>query len=306
VSRLATFILLQVLPLLLVSRSRLTHPAELYESDKDLARIAESDADVYHRMIHAGAKVLLIRGRKPFLVYWIPEGFDSLPKRRVLVVMHGTNGNAYHHLSHFLDTAKQHKFGILSVQWGWPRYQRTLQGKPEYDYIRDPRRTYDLIKAGLAYLDKRYGITQGECAWLGFSRSSTQCAVFAHLDKNEGEKYFALFIAVSGGIGKDQPIMRELFSGEHGLKPLAGQHFYLWAGKKDRRHGEREMRESKTIIERLGGTVDILRIGEQGHGGFNHNRQYQEEAWALWNSLCSGKREPCKATKRAVTTRQGR
>ena len=59
----------------------------------------------------------------------------------------------------------------------------------------------------------------------------------SNLDKNEGERYFALFIATSGGIGKNLPIMRELLSGEHGIKPLAGQHFYLWCGKRDRRHG---------------------------------------------------------------------
>lgn len=140
----------------------------------------------------------------------------------------------------------------------------------------------------MTYLSSRYDITQDECAWLGFSRSSTQCAVFAHLDKNEGENYFRLFIATSGGIGKNLPIMRELFSGKHGSKPLTGQHFYLWGGKKDRSQGE-NMRNSQPIIEELGGTVDILKIGEEGHGGFNHNLQYQEEAWILWDSLCSDK-----------------
>lgn len=198
--------------------------------------------------------------------------------------MHGTRGNAYRHLSNFLDTAKRHGFGILSVQWGWPADK---QGR-QYRYIQDARKIYALINAGLAYLDRRYAITQGECAWLGFSRSSTQCAVFAHLDKNEGEKYFALFIAASGGIGKNLPIMRELLSGRHGAEPLAGQHFYLWGGKRDRAHGEESMHRSQAIIEQLGGTVDILRIGQEGHGGFNHNRRYQEEAWALWDSLCKG------------------
>jgi len=289
-NKVAVLILSQILVLFLFPCSQPVHAAQLYESDKDLTGIAESNPGIYQQMIDAGAKTLIMKGKKPFIVYWIPEGFDDLSKRRILVVMHGTNGNAYHHLSNFLDTAKKHRFGVLSVQWGWPTNKRTLKGKLEYRYIRDARKTYNLIKEGLTHLDRRHDITQGECAWLGFSRSSTQCAVFAYLDKNEGKKYFTLFIATSGGIGKNLPIMRELFSGEHSVKPLTGQHFYFWGGKRDRTHGQ-NMRQSQPIIEGLGGKVDILRIGKEGHGGFNHNLQYQEEAWVLWYSLCSGKKE---------------
>ncbi|MBW1705070.1 MAG: hypothetical protein JRJ86_07860 [Deltaproteobacteria bacterium] len=284
-NRVLIFIILPFLILLLVSYFQPAHAANLYGSDKDLAGIAESNPEIYQQMIDAGAKLLIMKEQKPFIVYWIPEGFYGLSKRRILVVMHGNNGNAYRHLSNFLDMAKKHRFGILSVQWGWPTEKRTLKDKPQYRYIRDSLKTYDLIKAGLTYLDNRYTITQGECAWLGFSRSSTQCVVFAHLDKNKGKKYFTLFIATSGGIGRKLPIMRELLSRKHGDKPLTGQHFYLWGGKQDRSHGE-NMRQSQPIIEGLGGKVDILRIGKEGHGGFNHNRQYQEEAWALWDSLC--------------------
>ena len=289
VNKIMVLIILQLFILLTAPLFYSIYAAGLYESNKDLTGIAESEPKIYQQMVDAGAKTLIVKGRKPFLVYWIPNNFNSLPKHRILVVMHGTNGNAYHHLSNFLNTAKEYRFGILSVQWGWPTNRRGVTGKPQYRYIQDVRKTYTLIDAGLMYLSQRYGITQGESAWQGFSRSSTQCAVFAHLDKNEGKKYFALFIAASGGIGENLPIMRELFSGKHGVKPLKDQHFYLWGGKRDLRHGEESMRRSQAIIEQLGGTVDILRIGSEGHGGFNHNRQYQEEAWRLWDSLCKGK-----------------
>ena len=284
-NRIAIFIIIQIA--LLVSHLHLTYAAKLYESDKDRAGIAESNPEIYKQVIDAGAKVLTLKKYKPFIVYWTPKNFDKFSKQRILVIMHGTNGNAYRHLSNFLETAKKHNFGILSVQWGWPTNRWSPKGKPQYQYIRDARKTYELIKAGLTYLNHQHTIARGECAWLGFSRSSTQCAIFAHLDKNEGERFFALFIAVSGGIGKNQPIMRELLSGKHGDKPLAGQHFYLWGGALDPRHGENEMRQSQSIIEQLGGTVDILRIGKEGHGGFNHNHEYQDEAWTLWDSLCS-------------------
>ena len=287
--KVTALILSQILFLVLCSGLGPVYAKELIECDKDVAGIAESNPEIHQQMVDSGAKTLIVKGYKPFLVYWIPEGFKGLSKRRILVIMHGTNGNAYRHLTNFLDTAKKHNFGVLSVQWGWPITKRTRKGTPQYRYIRDARNIYRLIDAGLTYLDRRYSITQGECAWLGFSRSSTQCAIFAHLDKNEGKNYFALFIASSGGIGERQPIMRELLSERHGAKPLSGQHFYLWGGKRDRRHGENEMRYSKKIIGHLGGIVDILRIGKEGHGGFNHNLHYQEEAWTLWDSLCREK-----------------
>lgn len=287
--RFKTLFLFQIFILLICLTSQPVYAKELVESNKDLAGIADSDPEIYRQMVDSGAKTLIMKGYKPFVVYWVPKDFKSLSKRRVLVVMHGTNGNAYRHLSNFLDTAKKHKFGILSVQWGWPVTKRGRNKTGKYKYIRDARNIYRLIDAGLMYLDRRYSITKNECAWLGFSRSSTQCAIFAHLDKNEGKSYFNLFIACSGGIGENQPIMRELLSGKYGAKPLSGQHFYLWGGKRDRMHGENEMRHSQKIIEQLGGIVDVLRIGKEGHGGFNHNLQYQEEACLLWNSLCEKK-----------------
>jgi len=163
-NRVSISVILQIFILLLVSCFQPIHAAELHEFEKDLAGIAESDPGIYQQMIDAGAKILIMKGCKPFIVYWIPEGFDSLLKRRILVIMHGTNGNAYRHLSNFLNIAKKHKFGILSVQWGWPTDKRTLRGKTQYKYIQDPRDTYALIKAGLTYLDQQHEITQDECA----------------------------------------------------------------------------------------------------------------------------------------------
>jgi len=286
--RIRTLVFIWVIMMLSVHVTPLLHAGQFRESHMDLAGIAKSDPEMYQRVTDAGAKTLVMEGQKPFLVYWLPENFRDLPSHRLFVVLHGTNGNAYHHLANFLDSAKKHHFGILSVQWGWPSGKYGLKKKGMYKYIKDARQTYRLIVSGIKYLDRLYSIQKTECAWLGFSRSSTQCAVFAHLDKNEGQKWFALFIAASGGIGENLPIMRDLASGKFGDKPLRGQHFYLWGGKKDRSQGE-NMRESKPIIEQLGGSVDILQIGKEGHGGFNHNPQYQEEAWRLWASLCSEK-----------------
>jgi hypothetical protein len=72
------------------------------------------------------------------------------------------------------------------------------------------------------------------------------------------------------------------------LHNMEGAHFYLWAGKRDRSRttvtGSRaeDMKQAKLLIERLGGIVDVLRIGPEGHGGFNHIIKYQREAFDLW------------------------
>jgi len=64
-NRVAMFAIPQMLILLLVSCFQPTHATELYESDRDLAGIATSNPHIYRKVIDAGAKLLIVKGRKP-------------------------------------------------------------------------------------------------------------------------------------------------------------------------------------------------------------------------------------------------
>ncbi|MBN2282638.1 MAG: hypothetical protein JXO48_01995 [Deltaproteobacteria bacterium] len=258
--------------------------AESYvEEDHDGIGIYKSDPSSYEKVRALGGRVVTVAGGPPFFVHWIPEGFEKTEKKRLLVVLHGTGGNAYRHLLNFTDVASRKGFAIASIQWGWPARQPSAK-KKEYTYLSNSADTYRIVAGAVQYLSAHYGVDTSLTAWLGFSRSATQCASFAFHDKESGNNYIRLFIAASGGVSPNLPAVRLLLSGRYGEKPLSGTHFYLWGGLRDTTRGENMMR-SRDLIEKLGGTVDILRIGPEGHGGFNHRKEYQIEAVDLWYSL---------------------
>ncbi len=257
--------------------------ARLKESSRDALGVYKLEPEAYERAMRLGAKVVSLPGMRPFFVFWLPEGFEKQKDRRLLVALHGTNGNAYRHLLQFQPTARKERFGVVSVQWGWPRRGGSRPAKSDYVYL-PTEKTYRVLSVAIEHLARRYAADKRRCAWLGFSRSSTQCALFAFYDKHSGGDYFRLFMAISGQIGADQPMMRALTSGRYGEAPLRGCHFYLWAGRRDRFRVE-GMKRSKEMIESLGGAVDILRIGPEDHGGFNHSAKHQTEAVRLWTRL---------------------
>ncbi len=257
-------------------------PDDPAEVEKDNIGIHAKDPELFEKAVEAGAKVVTVPGRDPFFVYWLPQDFGESEPGRVLVVMHGTDGNAYRHLLNFVEVAREYGIGVVSVQWGWER----KPGKG-YDYL-DPEPVYRIMSLAVGHLGREHSLSRGGHAWLGFSRSATQCAIYAHIDRISEQSLFCYFIAASGATNERQPGMRSLLSGDAGERPIDGIHFYLWAGERDRGPttlgGERadDMKQAKLLIERLGGVVDVLRIGPEGHGGFNHSEMYQEEAFDLW------------------------
>ena len=137
------------------------------------------------------------------------------------------------------------------------------------------------MKKAIKKVGRRYKFDKNLCAWHGFSRSSTQCAMYAFLD--EKKKHFNYFIAVSGQIGADQGLMQELISGKHGDEPIEGRHFYLWCGKQDL-NGQRcaGMKDSKGVIEDLGGVVDKFKQAKGDHGDYFKNAKFKGDAVKLW------------------------
>jgi len=254
----------------------------LKESPEDILGICKTHAEDFSRAKKAGCKIVNLPQYGTFFVYWLPEGFGRLREKRVLVMMHGSNGNAYRHILNMTDAGGKFGFGLVSIQWGWP------SGKlGRYRYL-SPMSSYRIMTAAVEYMALRHGIDKHLTAWNGFSRSSTQCAIYAFLDRQSGNDYFNFFIAVSGGIGPEQRMVRDLLSGRHGERPIEGEHFYLWNGKQDVRRTEC-MRNSVSILEKLGGAV-TFRETAGIHGGFYHKPLCQAEAVELWKEQCRRRR----------------
>ncbi len=67
------------------------------------------------------AKTVSLPEAGTFFVYWLPKKRKEGEPLRVLVSLHGTNGNAYRHLANFTDTARTFGVGVASIQCGWQR-----------------------------------------------------------------------------------------------------------------------------------------------------------------------------------------
>jgi hypothetical protein len=267
-----------------------------------LEEVDEDNLDIWEDHEEAHQKVLDLRGRiitipytsyrsryntsdpaiqRTFFLCWVPDDFEDLDEKRVMVMLHGHKGNAYEQILSMQELAYREEFGLVAIQWGWPNED---YDDGRYRYL-SPQVVYDeLICKIMIFLGDRYEIDKNLCAWNGFNISSTPCAVYARLDKQTGNHFFRLFIAVSGQISPKQAIMRDMLDGLCGSEPLEGCHFYLWAGKRDRNRADL-MEESRETIEDLGGTVDRFAVGPEGSAGFYQKEDHKLEAVRLWESL---------------------
>jgi len=264
----------------------------LEEVDDDNLGIYERFSEDYEKARELGVRILTVpRSRRislnngademiprTFFVYWLPVGFEVMGEKRIMVMLHGANGNAYQQILTMHEIADKEGFAVVAVQWGLPRDDG---GKFRY---MSPRDVYDVISKALVYMLDVYEVDKNKCAWCGFSAAASQCAVYAFLDRQSGNGFFQLFVAASGQIMPEQRLMQHLIDGTKGSLPLEGTHYYLWAGKRDRRRAE-AIEETKDIIEGLGGTVDVLRIGPEGYLGFYQNDEYKLEAVRVWKEL---------------------
>lgn len=248
--------------------------------EKDALGIAELNIKDYIKAMAIGCHIVNLPGNDTFYVVWVPDGFSDLEEKRVMVMLHGSNGNAYQRILVMQDTAEREKFGIVSIQWGWPE-----EPGGEYTYL-DSKTVHGIIIEALDYMEETYGVDKQLSAWDGFSMASTHCAEYAFWDRYFGTYFFTFFIAVSGGVGQNLPVMKDLLNGEYGPSPISGSHFYFWCSLNDQ-YGLRflKMLNGRRIVETLGGTVDVFRVSFfGGHGGYYHNQKYQQEAVTLWKN----------------------
>lgn len=257
--------------------------ADIEETTTDDLGFYLAYPDVHDLAIDLGVKVVNLADHGTYFVFWFPEGFVDLDQKRLLVMLHGTDGVAYRSLLRYSDMAEEEDFGIVAIQWGWPPTKRD-----EYDYL-DPDQTHGIISTALDYLEYAYGIDKHLSGWDGFSRAATRCAVHAHLDCHTGTHYFTLFMGISGGCTDTYPPMADLLGGTYGPDPIAGCHFYLWCGTEDL-DGDRcvSLQTCADHVESLGGTVDIFAIADSlDHAEYymEVGSGYREDAVALWKSI---------------------
>ncbi|MBD3349051.1 MAG: hypothetical protein GF400_07630 [Candidatus Eisenbacteria bacterium] len=263
---------------------------EIAETDRDSLGFYLEYPEAYETAIDLGATVVNLQTKGTYFVFWFPPGFHSQAEKRVLVMLHGSDGVAYRSLLRMSTVGEEQGFGIVAVQWGWP----SSWGE-DYVYL-DPDDTHEVISTALEYLDQEYGIDEHRSAWDGFSIASTRCAVHAHIDRLTGTDYFSFFMAISGGCTATYPPMADLLDGLYGPDPVSGSRYYFWCGTADLDSLRcASLWHCATLVESLGGTIDEFAVAD----GMEHadyyleaGRDYQRDAVALWKNATSGDQPP--------------
>lgn len=242
-----------------------------------------------------GARTVVIPDYGTYFIYWLPEKWSDLEKKRVMMLLHGHDGTAAPRLYDVYENAKRYGFGMVSIQWGWrPRMEE------DYRYLDETVEGmgvgYHIMELALEYIEHRHNVDKHLSAWNGFSRGSGSSIAYAYLDRKSGNNYFQLFMGIAGGLNLGSPLVSGLVKGEYGESPVTGKRFYLWCGTADMVAQERlieglpdtvcgRQELSAAALEDRGGVIEGFTATPEGdHMTWNRQAELQVEAIQLWLS----------------------
>jgi hypothetical protein len=246
-------------------------------SEELLERAKKADPERFDFAKKSGAEIIPTPDGRSFYLLWFPETAAGDGKK-VIVSLHGHGSWAFDEFYLWKKSAQEAGVGILALQWWFGG------GDTPRDYY-TPHEMYPIIESALSGAH----IRRGHAFLHGFSRGAANVYAVAALDFKQDNHFFGLVLASSGGFTENYPPNREILSGAFGDKIYEGSHWMLYCGMKDE-HPERDGCEAMTrtqgIIQRFGGTVDLLiKDTSAGHGGFHWNPQYIKAALDLFQKL---------------------
>jgi len=257
------------------------HVLAFQESEIDILGFHEI-SPAYRAVIDAGVRVVNVRELGSFFAVWIPYNYASQDEHRVMLLVHGSDDDAYSTIAGRMKRALHHGYALVAVQWWMGEGDRYLE--PEVVYL--------LASTAMDYVGQAYGADIHNAAYEGFSRGSSIAYQIAYSDRVLGSNYFRLFICHSGGMHKPgPPFIENLQAGAFGDDAFEGQHFYMYCGMKDEQWGTamcEYMDNAERTVTKYGGIVErYIRDPDGNHGGFLKNDAYYEDAIATWFDLAS-------------------
>lgn len=254
--------------------------SQLVETDDDILGIGPQVPGPHAEAMAAGARVVNLEPMNTFFVLWVPEGYESMETRRVMVIAHGHGGNAYREVGLELEFAQEHGYAIVAIQW-WTGVEEVMYSAQQF---------YEFMDVALRYMAYKYHAQLGKCALRGWSFGSEISFEVTYLDRINGANYLALTISHDGGMMPDpsgmavgREFVTNLYNGVYGQDAFEGKYFYLYAGQR----GQAEnMRNTAEVITNLGGVVErLVEDVDAGHDGFYRHPQYHEEALEIFFRL---------------------
>jgi predicted esterase len=201
-------------------------------------------------------------GEGRYYLVWVPDDWETVANRRVILSLHGTGGCAEWMLNHWYQTSSAtHSWVLVALQYYDPETRR-------YD---DDAVIYRNLVAALDELQAHCPLAGSDIFYHGFSRGSAQSFPVAVRDR-AGRRLFAAFIADSGCASLEYPTLQNVPA-----DGLAGARFWMWCGENDvstvdptRMTCDVMEEDMRPYVEGHGGQVDALvREEGAGHGMFS-------------------------------------
>ena len=231
--------------------------AKLYKAGMETRRFAEVAAKLKPTVKPT------TDGRSFYLVWQ-----NERPKRWI-ASLHGAGrpakGYASDDLAIWYPHLEEQDVGLICLQW----WLGTGDG-PE-DFLTPTEICHELNQAL-----EELKIQPGDVMLHGFSRGASNIYSVAAIDAGkEGNHYFSLIVASSGGMSANYPPNRALMRGDFGPRPLADTRWITVAGAGDNNSGrdgvEGMKKTAAWLIEQDAIVVESIEDPEFGHGALHLN-----------------------------------
>ncbi len=251
---------------------------KLVETNDDILGISALRPDPYADAIAAGARVVNLEPMDTFFALWVPDGYEEMEDRRVMVIAHGHGGDAYREIGLELNFPGDPDYAIVAIQW-WTGVDDVMYSGQQF---------YDFMDVALRYMEYKYHTQLDKCALRGWSFGSEISYEVTYLDRVQGGQRLALTISHDGFMRPDPDEMavgreftQNLYDGLYGSDAFSGTHFYLYTGE-----AHTNITNTQQVITDFGGTVERMVVdAEAGHDGFYIHPQYHEEALNIFYRL---------------------
>ncbi len=250
----------------------------LVETNDDILGISALRPGPYADAIAAGARVVNLEPMHTFFVLWVPDGYEEMEDRRVMVIAHGHGGDAYREVGLELNFPNDPDYAIVAIQW-WTGEDEVMYSAQQF---------YEFMDVALRYMEYKYHAQLDRCALRGWSFGSEISYEVTYLDRANGRNRLALTISHDGfmrpdpdemGVGRE--FTQNLYDGLYGSDAFSGTHFYLYTGD-----AHTNITNTMQVITNFGGTVERMVVDAGiGHDGFYRHPQYHEEALEIFYRL---------------------
>ena len=235
----------------------------------NLARAATPQR--YQFAVDQGVSILPTSDSRSFYLLWRPPGLPAAP---LIVSLHGSSSWAFDEFFLWKAQAEKSGYGIIALQWWFG----AAEGPNDY-YL--PDALHRELRAAV----KAAGGREGGAVLHGFSRGSANIYGVAALDRQSGDRYYAVVIANAGGASADFPPNLAITGGTYGYNVFSGTYWILFCGGRDPnpdRDGCPAMQRTADWIGQYGGVIDLfIQDAAAGHGSFQQTPAHLEGALAI-------------------------